>query len=1099
MTSGDAHPDKEFDYDRRIADQALATRDSDLNRAFIQILKEVLDLRDTPYAPSHWVWRHELPWYAKNVTRLGYLLIGTPAERSMVQQDGDFYLYFLPLGRRAEGEDAKQDEVYFQLATPGEEFLQVLRRFAAADALCTQSTLSYRRGYSELRNLLWNQLLNWLRMHFNDAISVTFEGTTKALAEWSVSADERQQRPRERADAVAATLLARHFENRYPKYPVFDNTSIPAAGTGGERTPLHPWFAVRRRAMADLAVQRARTADRPEEPSEKDGRLTDARRFLDLCSGVATIAEAAARHDLSVTAVDSSPVATLIARANLDYSRDHTLLTPSLEWKGIEGELDEAAIRVLHAARTTVTTSWLADIDVVLMVATVRCPSCGADVPRTTEVRLTPSNYLTVTWLGELAFELTSAKPDRRNTRRCLRCHLQLGRAPVTARRFVPAAIATWGGQDRTWAAVTPSGLIDGLQVSRNVSFPSGEATFSYVRSRSVTWEAMTSGRQRVILAALRDATAEERRRLAARDVPARALEAMGAYLALLVSSTLPYLTTATVWASTGRVSPAPSSGAWLPGNAYVEVGGRTIEAAWLRRADEATASSGDDKGSRVRVVRGDARNLGEPDGAFDLAIWDPPFYDNVDYDGLASPFEQILRSVIPDHPDLIGPPFHGQGKRFDEETYRSDLQAMAAQGHRVLSEGGHLGVWWLSRTSEELQGFIDMVGGAGLELRTAMSIDTERGANSAHRTTHRTYLLVFQKATAVISVEAAVVLALADAGLPSLYHGLASLLEEEYSPEELEAMIPADFRGDFRDRLVEFVATHPRPDELLLDLGRRPLRAVANRLQIEVDPAADVRHLARLVLASLGFSTPETPRFSVESAADELRRVTSDLRLARDSLEAQVPFARAEQNVLRILRLSVECWSRLMSGSGWEATVAALVRESGGRSTGVNRMTLGDWKAAFVELPKRFATSSSSIGRLFQSHQRTLKRLKAPAVLDNFVSVRNRLAHPGDEPPPDPSRISESLGRLAALIDDLISAQVLPVVLTPEEVRRDRWGRTLLVAIDGRGGTAELVVSEPIDLTRPLIWLPRLVNPREVDPILLAIDEFEPFRTPAL
>ncbi len=38
--------------------------------------------------------------------------------------------------------------------------------------------------------------------------------------------------------------------------------------------------------------------------------------------------------------------------------------------------------------------------------------------------------------------------------------------------------------------------------------------------------------------------------------------------------------------------------------------------------------------------------------------------------------------------------------------------------------------------------------------------------------------------------------------------------------------------------------------------------------------------------------------------------------------------------------------------------------------------------------------------------------------------------------------------------------------------------------------GDFEMAIDNPVDLTQPLVWIPRLVNPREVDPIFLKAPE---------
>src|SRR5260370_7503476 len=94
----DGESDKGIGYAQRIADRSLAITPSDLEDAYFRVLEEVLDLQEVPYVAGHRAWQHDLLWPAKNVARLGYLLLASVAERLVAQPRRDFYLFFLPFG-----------------------------------------------------------------------------------------------------------------------------------------------------------------------------------------------------------------------------------------------------------------------------------------------------------------------------------------------------------------------------------------------------------------------------------------------------------------------------------------------------------------------------------------------------------------------------------------------------------------------------------------------------------------------------------------------------------------------------------------------------------------------------------------------------------------------------------------------------------------------------------------------------------------------------------------------------------------------------------------------------------------------------------------
>jgi len=717
---------------------------------------------------------------------------------------------------------------------------------------------------------------------------------------------------------------------------------------------------------------------------------------------------------------------------------------------------------VLAAAKSHAAGAWLSDIDVVVVVRTIACSTCATVMPEAAVLRLDSERHIEASQPGTAAptFAVRSGKTGvRARAERCALCGTRLPVTSASARTFVPAAVRIQQGDRWDWAPMT-SAIADLINESAEADEELFAATFTVAGGRPVPWVDASSPRQLRVLSALILAARSELTDLDGRAVPARASSAVSTLVALLVSAMLPLLTRAATWSpSTARVAPALSRGRWSIGASYAEVGGRQLEATWSRRVREALQIIEAALPGRVDVRRGDARRLPDQDESFDLVVWDPPFYDNVDYDALARPFQQVLQYVAPTHPDLAAPPARDLPGRFDAHSYEGDIRAMAREARRLVASSGHVGVWWISRAADQLQEFVDLIADIELELRMAVWIDTERRLpNSSGRRGEgrpRTYLLVFQKTTAVTPVDAAVVLALADAERPSLYDGVAAILETEYSTGELDAMLPPELRGEAHERLVEFVATHSRPDELLSELGRRALQAHAETLGVEAGTNADVKRIARSVLAGLGFSVPRAPDFSVEFAGDGLQRLAGDIRLARSVPDAKHAFDEAERLVLRTLRLATLSWARLVPGD-WQDLALRIVERARGRSPrDVNLLTLGDWKSVFDALPKELAAHEPPIGPLFEQHRRALKALKATASLDLFVKVRNRLAHPDDRET-SLNEVLEAVDAMATLLRNLSERQVLPVVLDPQEERRDRWGRLLLVALDGRGRTRD-------------------------------------------
>lgn len=213
---------KDIDYDQLIDLRAGELDDQRLDDAYFRALEEVLEQRDAPYVASYRIWSYELPWKAKNVTRLGYLFMGAPNERSTAQPPRDFYIYFLqPYDEPSFADQELPDESFMRLESPDDEFTTALRRYAGADALATSSTEQHRLVYEQKRQQALQTMVVWLRQNMAHAMTVTYRGETKPLGTWLQQIPGAKTSVKAQIDAIAARALEPHFEERYPGYPSF--------------------------------------------------------------------------------------------------------------------------------------------------------------------------------------------------------------------------------------------------------------------------------------------------------------------------------------------------------------------------------------------------------------------------------------------------------------------------------------------------------------------------------------------------------------------------------------------------------------------------------------------------------------------------------------------------------------------------------------------------------------------------------------------------------------------------------------------------------------------------------------------------------------
>ena len=222
---------KTNDYDALVEKRADSLDDDQLNRAYYEALKRVMECQDTTIATGYKIWQHELLWQERKAARSGYLFFGAPNERSTAVPQRDFYLYFLQPNDPPRFKDTKEnDEVFFRLAHSDDEFQAALKSYAAALDLAGTSSGSAKNSYTDRANKTLKVMVQWLQKHIGDAFEVTYQGRTKALNSWAKDRSIRDLLGlqsyesvnfRDLVNAIGGICLAPHFADQAPDYPAF--------------------------------------------------------------------------------------------------------------------------------------------------------------------------------------------------------------------------------------------------------------------------------------------------------------------------------------------------------------------------------------------------------------------------------------------------------------------------------------------------------------------------------------------------------------------------------------------------------------------------------------------------------------------------------------------------------------------------------------------------------------------------------------------------------------------------------------------------------------------------------------------------------------
>ncbi len=250
---------KDIDFDAKIAERGDFMEKDDLNRFFYDALRPLLNLPTSVYVTGYQIWPYELPWAEHHVTRPGYLFFGAPNERSTAQPPRDFYIYILPpfktqqVGNGGMGE-AQSDEVILAFHALDAEFEEIVRRYAGARAMATESP-SHRDAYDDKAGIYLRDLRRWLRQYFNARVRISYRGVTQSvpqvLAQTSSSAS---QDPEELIRVIAASLLSPNFADVYPDYPTFARLAQPISESARPNSALDAVRFIARGTRTNLAI-----------------------------------------------------------------------------------------------------------------------------------------------------------------------------------------------------------------------------------------------------------------------------------------------------------------------------------------------------------------------------------------------------------------------------------------------------------------------------------------------------------------------------------------------------------------------------------------------------------------------------------------------------------------------------------------------------------------------------------------------------------------------------------------------------------------------------------------------------------------------------
>ena len=915
---------------------------------------------------------------------------------------------------------------------------------------------------------------------------------------------------------------------------------------------FHRWFAMRGVGAARAAVAFTTSPDWLRDPEKlalvavgddaalaaavaarKAGNVgshrgNETESLLDLCAGVGTIGAMAARLGFDALSLELSIVPHLIGQVLYDFpvsmaAADGRGIAGS--WRGYVSEVGDFADAVWRGAKDRLKELFEEDVDIRVWVRVTECPFCGTQVPLVPNARLSGEAALNLIpdlenagGSGLPRFGLLRTEyPDLRGTFAkglctCPSCrnrfHFQghdlisLRSVPVAIRMRNSGVLSEIDSPDvyvqQVEIASYASLAASSRRLGDRIILPSSQPIFHDIRGEPIRARDAFLPRQRAYFAALAESMSAESALLAKRTMLTdEQRTAVRIALALLISGQADFVNTC-VHSSIDKPHPSTSAGPLRLGGLFTEVGGFWLELFWRNRLRHLLDLLRENSSAArpVRAIKANAGAIPLGDAAVSAVIWDPPYYDNIDYDTVSGHYQSVLAAVVP---DITGEPVFGPRLPRVERIrrYEDDLVQQAREARRVVSPGGSIGVFWLAKERAELDRFLKLIGPAELKFVRAVRLDTIRPlrASSADQ---QTYLLVLRPISAAapeVAVDAEKVLSLAADGALALYDGLADLLESVLEPEELDELIADGFSGSSRQRLAEFLASQPELEKLLMELGRPSLlRELVHRGARRDDlRAINARGLAQRLLAQLGFAVARPVRFSIREALYDCDIADRRLELADSADAVTEAFLAGFNRIEDILKYAIFAWGYLQCGDKWGAVFEQVVSSSMPSYPGPERLSFGHIHVLFTKLPGTFAASDQASAKdYFAKTARAMKKAKINEKLSNLVYWRNGVGHKKKyvtslSVSQLRQKCSAALTEACAALVEIDSQRFLPMAVRPEEERRDRYNRRVLRLLDSDNAAIEVYVGSETDLTEPLIYFASVNSSRrDVDPKFL-------------
>ena len=229
-----------------------------------------------------------------------------------------------------------------------------------------------------------------------------------------------------------------------------------------------------------------------------------------------------------------------------------------------------------------------------------------------------------------------------------------------------------------------------------------------------------------------------------------------------------------------------------------------------------------------------------------------------------------------------------------------------------------------------------------------------------------------------------------------------------------------------------------------------------------------------------------------------------SKIAQAEEKVGIRGPFLEGCTAVERLLRVSIWGWAQLAFGPDRDSQLLlALQTEDSSKRYKLNKLSVGHIIVLFRRLPDLIASSPMApiIERKYgrkHVYLPTNKKTKFADRLGKVFEFRNKVEHDKDRYWADIGLANARLQLTPLLLEaqqlllELVEARAIPRIVEPIKETKDKWNRKSYVLSIDDGTDVEVRVSVPLTLGSSYLCYGTEINPRPVDPFMLAVDDLD-------